>query len=367
MSVKSRMKLVFLPVLPVAAVFLAAAALGTPNTGMQGTLRQYADKIGFSIGAPIPGRIFNEDPQYRDVLGEQFNSAVSFVFMKLTQPEPGRFNFRMMDNDMSFARAHHMKLFGAALVYRAQFCPRWLLQEVRGRWMHLDRARLDQILRNQIETVVRHGGDSYSVWEVVNEPLNRNQPWEQAMGREGYIAKAFQYAHEANPHAQLLLNQTFGHGGVNRDMANEFFDLVTRLKASGTPIDAVGIEMHLQAPDLRPTYLDEFRDFLDRARKIGVRVNVTEMDVYQGPPGMFQHPFERQKDIYQGVFSTCLQDSNCTGFYTWGISDAHTWLAQRPRNPLPDAEPLLFNRDYGKKAAYYSILEDLKQRASAKP
>lgn len=256
-----------------------------------------------------------------------------------------------------------MKLFGAALIYRPNTAPPWLVSLVRQSGFKPPADELDRIMKNFIQTVVRHGGETYSAWEVVNEPLSSpNNPWGMTFGQVGYISKAFNYAHEANPSAQLVLNQTFGIDGVDREKTDQFFDLVRRLKASGVPIDVAGIEMHLDAQKLRPSYLEDFRYFLKSAREAGVESQITEMDVYQGPPGFFPDPMMNQKRIFHDVVSACLQDSNCKALYTWGLSDTHTWLALRPNHRLADAKPLLFDENYRKKPAYFGVLEALQER-----
>src|SRR5579863_1329083 len=107
------------------------AVWGVPVVPDGDTLRQYADKIGFQIGAPIPGRIWNEDPRYRAMLAREFNAAVSFTFMSQTQPEEGQFNFSGMDRDMAFAEEHHLKLFGDCLLYRCNTSPGWVCSPAR--------------------------------------------------------------------------------------------------------------------------------------------------------------------------------------------------------------------------------------------
>jgi len=134
---------------------------------------------------------------------------------------------------------------------------------------------------------------------------------------------------------------------------------VKRVKAAGADIDIAGIEMHLDAQQLRPNYLEEFRYFLRRAREAGLKSEITEMDVYQGPDSG-PDAMTRQKQIYHDVVSTCLQDSYCVGFYTWGVSDATSWLKSKPRNPLSHARPLLFDDNYQRKPAYYGVLQALK-------
>jgi len=164
---------------------------------------------------------------------------------------------------------------------------------------------------------------------------------------EDYIAKAFRYAREATK-ADLVLNETFGHTGLIKERVDRFFELVERLKSKGVPIDGVGTEMHLEAP-LDPDYLDQFRDFLQRAKKDGVAVYITEMDVYQGPQGAVPNAWDNQKKIYHDVTATCLADSNCKGMTIWDLSDKDTWLANKKRNAIPDAKPDLFDEAHQKK------------------
>ena len=210
-----------------------------------GTLRQAADPLGFWVGTTIQGRMWNRDPQYRPVMAREFNAGVSIVFPNLTQPERGHFDFEAMDEAMSFAKQHKMKLMGHCLVYRNMQTGSWLnfRNQECGGWSPKE---LDAILKEHIQTVVRHGGDTYYSWEVVNEPTNptHNGCWSRVLGEDDYIVKAFQYAHEANPNALLVLNDTFGQSGIDKARADEFFSLVERVKKKGGPIDVVGTEMH---------------------------------------------------------------------------------------------------------------------------
>jgi endo-1,4-beta-xylanase len=351
-----------LSVLAIMMLFCAFATAQTKDAAADNeTLREAAQKSGFWVGTTIQGRMWNHDPEYKPVLGREFNSAVSIVFDGITQPERGRFNFDPMDEAMSFAKQHNMKLMGHCLVYKNATAAPWLHfnSEACGGWSAKD---LDPIYKEHIQTIVRHGGDTYYAWEVANEPTQQmhGSCWARIFGEEQYMVKAFQYAHEANPNVMLLLNDTFGQGGIDKERADNFLALVKRLKAAGAPIDAVGTEMHWEMPQLRPTYLDEFKDFLDNARKIGVKVHVTEMDVYQGPTNS-PDAFAKQKEIFYNVVHACMKDSNCIGFMTWGIADRYTWLRTTDWKNMPDAKPVLFDDDYKKKPAYYGVLQALKE------
>ncbi|HEV3277060.1 MAG TPA: endo-1,4-beta-xylanase [Terriglobia bacterium] len=354
----------------VACLLTATACLGrgqhaprskktTPVTDL--TLRQLADQAGIKIGSAVMPVLFRQDPDFRQVLAREYNSAESVTMFKLVHPQKERFNFAEMDQEAAFARAHGMTLFGAPLIYKPASLPDWMHS------FFWTQGGLDRVTRDHIQTVVRHGGSAFSAWEVVNEPLTTtNRPWGTTFSTEEYTARAFRYAREANPNAVLVLNQSFGRSGVEPDLANRFFDLVGKVKAKGGPVDAAGIEMHLEMPSLRPGYLDEFRDFLERCHRAGLQVYVTEMDAYQGPPGAIPEAFERQKTVYHDVLATCLASPACKAFYTWGISDAHNMYQSRPRDPRRDAKPLPFDEQYQKKPAYYGIEQALEERVSKK-
>jgi len=321
------------------------------------TLRSYADKMHFLLGTVIQGRFWG-DPGYQTTLGQEFNSGVTIVLMRQTQPQRGQYNFEAMDRDMKFAKEHNMKLFGQALVYRNDTSPDWF--HPGGGCKSWSPGQIDQVLKDHIQTLVRHGGDTFYGWEVVNEPLDpaHNGCFSELLGEQPAIVKAFRYAHEANPNALLLLNESFGRQGIDRQRTNQFFNFLRQLKSQGAPIDAVGIEMHLEAPRLRGGYVDEFKDFLKKAREAGVEAHVTEMDVFQGHNNN-PDALNKQKDVYYQILHTCLRDSNCKGFTVWGVGDTNAW---KPKfAAIADTKPLLFDESYGKKPAYFGVLQALKE------
>jgi endo-1,4-beta-xylanase len=101
-----------------------------------------------------------------------------------------------------------------------------------------------------------------------------------------------------------------------------------------------------------------------------VQVYVTEMDLYQGPPGFVADPLVRQQQIYHDVLAACLASTACKAYYTWGVSDRANMYQRRARDSHPDAKPLPFDENYQKKPAYYGMLAALQERvarASAAP
>ncbi|HZQ69644.1 MAG TPA: endo-1,4-beta-xylanase [Terriglobales bacterium] len=353
-------------VLTIGMLLSIAGIAAEKKTSNQETLRQYADKLNFRIGSGIRPKTWAENAKGQQILAREFNSTLTMGMMGVNEPERGRFDFSRMDTLMQFAKEHQMKIWGSALIYRADSLPQWMQDQMHSGppRRSFSESELEQLMRTHIQSLIRHGGDSFYAWGVVNEPLSgHNQPWQLILGEEDYIAKAFKFAREATS-LPLVLNETFGHKGIDKERADEFFALVKRLKSKAVPIDGVGTEMHLEMQQLDSDYLEQFKEFLRRARELKVSVYITEMDVYQGPAGAVANAFEVQKKVYHDVAAACLADSNCKALTVWDLSDKDTWLSHKQRNALTDPKPDLFDEDFEKKPAYYGVLEALKERAA---
>ncbi|MBZ5705176.1 MAG: endo-1,4-beta-xylanase [Acidobacteriia bacterium] len=361
------MKKALLAIMLSASLVGALSAADKKKSDDSETLRHYADPLKFYIGTGVKPKSWDQDQEGQRILAREFNATITMGMMGVNQPEEGRFDFSKMDRTMRFAKEHDMKIWGAALIYRPDSLPQWMHEKMRGGPKHsFSPGQLEDLMKRYIQTVVRHGGDAFYAWGVVNEPLShRNNPWEIILGQDEYIAKAFRYAREAT-NVPLVLNETFGQTGIDKGRADEFFGIAKRMKAQGVPIDGLGTEMHLEAHRLDPDYLDQFKNFLRRARELGMPVYITEMDVYQGPPGSVKDPWETQRRIYHDVAATCLADSNCKGMTIWDLSDKDTWLVNKRQEDLHDAKPDLFDDDHQKKPAYYGVLDALKEAAVAR-
>jgi endo-1,4-beta-xylanase len=354
----------FQPILPTPAPTPTATAASTRTptayqTPLEGeTLRTLSDAIGFGIGAPVLNPEAR-DPSFESVLRSEFNTITLTTFMKKTQPTRDNFDWEYSDAALKHATDGGLAVVGGPLVYSNATAPNWLAFEAAdcGSWKP---ETLEEILRIYVQTVVSRFGGQVSVWEVVNEPLTGSDNcWRRILGEE-YIDRAFLYAHQANPDAALMLNEAFGREGVDAELTDRFIALVRRLKDAGIPIDAVGIQMHLSAELLRESYPDEFRYFLSQARRTGVRVMITEMDVYQGADGFFENPFEVQAAVFRTIAQICLETPYCTHFMTWGISDQYTWLSRIKGNTFENPRPLLFDEGYVRKPAYYAVRDALR-------
>ena len=349
--------------IPTASPTLTPSATPTIPPASADTLRAAADRIGFGIGTVFQ-QAESKDPLFGPVFSTEFNTVMMTTFMKRTQPAQDKYDWSLTDDALAWASANQQTIIGGPLVYDNPTAPPWLKFDASdcGAWPP---AELEVLMQNYIQTVVTKFGNQVAGWEVVNEPLTSGDNcWHKVLGDQ-YIDRAFQYAHAANPDALLMLNEAFGWDGVDKTLADQFFALVRRLQAAGVPIDVVGIQMHLRADTLRPTYPDEFQYFLDQAEKLGLKVWITEMDVYQGDPGTVQNPLEVQKNIFETIARTCLKSPICNRLIFWGISDRYTWLANLSGNEFIDPQPLLFDDQFGEKPAFFGVLQSLRDAGGA--
>jgi endo-1,4-beta-xylanase len=85
-------------------------------------------------------------------------------------------------------------------------------------------------------------------------------------------------------------------------------------------------------------------------------VQITEIDIRIPVPSS-QSELDAQANLYKRILAACLSNTNVTAFISWGVSDAHSWIS----SVFPGfGEGLMFDTNYNKKPAYYSILSALK-------
>jgi len=211
-----------------------------------------------------------------------------------------------------------------------------------------------------IRSVASHYRGQVVAWDVVNEAIDdnslglRDSIFRQTLG-DNYIADAFRIAHDADPQALLFYNDYGGEGlGAKSDA---IYDLVRGLKAQGVPIDGVGLQMHIRAA--APPSDTSVANNMQRLAALGLRVNISEMDVRIGDlGGATDANLATQKAVYHSIVAVCVAQPACQGVTFWGFSDAHSWIYSQFG---PDA-PLLFDIQYAPKPAFYGVLDAFMRR-----
>ncbi len=336
-----------------------------------------AYKNDFLIGAAInQSQFYEQDARGVPIIEAQFNSTTPENILKWesVHPEPDKYAFDAPDQYVAFGEKHHMFIIGHTLVWHNQ-TPRWVFQDTNG--FPLTRDALLQRMHDHISTVMGRYKGRIKGWDVVNEALNENgtmrkSKWETIIG-DDYIEKAFQFAHEADPDAQLHYNDYSLEGEPKRNGA---IALITKLKSEGIPITAIGLQCHVKMNWPTPEQEDAT---ISAFAALGVKVMITELDVdivpatqrnqtadiqanaqataganafTNGLPEVQQQALaKRYGDLFR-VFVKHRADISRVTF--WGVTDGDSWLNTRGRVDYP----LLFDRAGKPKPAFDAVIQE---------
>src|SRR5262249_46822687 len=125
-------------------------------------------------------------------------------------PSENVWDFKMADALVKFAEDNHMEIFGHTLVWDHQ-TPKWFFDD---NGQPVSREKALERMKTHIQTVMGRYKGKIHGWDVVNEAAARagstvedlsHCPWRKAIG-DDYVIKAYEFAHEADPHADLQYN-----------------------------------------------------------------------------------------------------------------------------------------------------------------
>lgn len=331
-------------------------------------------KEHFLIGGAFNRNLVTgQDPNAAAIAAGHFNTATSENDMKwsLIHPQPGQFNWEPADRFMDFCEKNNMIPIGHTLVWHGQV-PRWVFTDDSGN--PLTRDALLARMKEHITAVVGRYKGRIKGWDVVNEALNddgtlRNSQWLKIIS-EGkteqqydHIAKAFEYAHAADPDVELYYND------YNLDTSKAKCDgavaIVKHLKSKGLRIDGVGIQCHagLTYPDK-----ESLEYSINTLAASGVKVMITELDIrtqtrgYRGADigrinrestsdsnAQNKETQEKLAQKYEELFTVFVNHKkDITRVTFWGVYDTTSWIG---------GSPLLFGRDYQPKQAFDAVVK----------
>lgn len=282
---------------------------------------------GFLIGTAAGPYALTGYQDYAGLVAGNFGAMTAENALKwqFVHPQPTLYTFAEADALVDFARQHHLAVHGHTLVF-GEANPHWVQELPLG--TDSDRGQVKQIMVDHIKTVMLHFKDIQS-WDVINEPLAadmgpslRRHIWYQAMG-EDYIATALLAARQANPTAQLFINEF----GLEADSQrwDAFLKLVGGLKQAGVPLDGVGFEAHVYEPrdEINPGVL---RTHINQLAALGLKSRISEMDVtaQNGP--------DWQAAQYTDILAVCIDEPACISFTTWGADNRfNLWQDEQHR------------------------------------
>lgn len=333
-------------------------------------------KHDFLVGAALNERqCSGEDEQGAALAKAQFNTITAENAMKWEKvhPEPNLYSFAAPDRYVEFAEKNGMVLIGHTLVWHNQ-TPRWVFEDSTGKTV--DRETLLKRLHDHIKTVVGRYKGRIKGWDVVNEALEedgslRRSPWMKIIGEE-YLLKAFEFAHEADPSAELYYNDFSLENAPKRAGA---VALIKKLQAAGAQVTAVGLQGHYKLKWPSTAQVDST---IEAFVALGVKVAITELDVdvvpaSQGNEGadlLLNNQALRRADLYASGLPDSVQQVLATRYGDlfkvfvkhagvvervtfWGVTDGNSWLNSGGRVNYP----LLFDRNHAPKPAFFAVIK----------
>ena len=171
-----------------------------------------------------------------------------------------------------------------------------------------------------------------------------------------FIAKAFQFAREADPKAILFYND---YNECDRRKSRNIYEMVLRMRSQGVPIDGIGMQGHY---NIFGPSVQELEDALSLYAPLVEHIHITELDVRVNKEMGGQLQFSKEgvgvNDTiqalhtrqYERIFQTFRKFRNkidCVTF--WNLHDGCSWLGEKNF-------PLLFDKALQPKPAYYRLV-----------
>lgn len=331
----------------------------------------------FLIGTALNHRHLQEQPEEAiRVITTHFNSIVAENAMKsmYMQPREGVFQWEQADRFVALGQKWGAQMVGHTLIWHSQ-APQWFFVDDQG--APVSKEVLIERMRKHIHTVVDRYKGIIKGWDVVNEAVLDNGQWRESpfykIIGESFIPLAFQFAHEADPDAELYYNDYNTAIPAKREGIVRLIKLV---QAKGVPIHAVGMQEHHH---LHFPRIEEVEKSIQAFAQTGVKVMVTEMDVSVLPQphpqqgadlaetaayqqslnpytdGLPEDVMKALGQRYQDLFQLYVRYAeHITRVTLWGVADHESWLNNFPVRGRTNY-PLLFDRQYQAKP----FVEDL--------
>jgi endo-1,4-beta-xylanase len=330
-------------------------------------LRQLAADKGLVYGTTISAAQITGDRPFIDLVLREAGVVVAENEMKwqvMNRGEPGDDDYGPADTVASFAFENDVALRGHNLLWYYR-TPDWFF-DLSSR-NEQERAVIERI--NKLSG--RYRGMVHS-WDVVNEPIEpkdgrqdglRTAVFLEALGPE-YLDLAYRVAREVDPAARLVVNEYDVELDAPEHQARRtaLLGLLQRMRRSGTPVDAVGIQAHLRATGGPPLSPEVLRRFLAEIAGLGLTIQITELDVTdETAPADNTARDGLVADAYRRFLDAALDEPAVKMVVTWGLSDRHSWIVRRETHEskwrgddLP-SRPLPFDADLQPKSACEAI------------
>lgn len=335
----------------------------------------------FTIGTALnTEQIEEKNPKAAALVPQQFNMATPENIMKaeIIHPQWNTYNFDLADKMIAYGEKHNIKINGHTLIWHSQ------LPAFARNIQSADSFRT--FFTDHINTVAgRYSGKIFS-WDVVNEALNEDGTMRKSIFLDklgdNFVTEAFRLAQAASPNTELYYNDYNNEQPAKRAGC---IALIKKVQAAGVRIDGVGIQGHWHIGKIP---LKDIEESILQYSAIGLKVMFTELDIevlprnFQGAdvsqrmkndpslnPYVNGLPDSVQQQLakdYQALFNLFLKHKDkITRVTFWGVNDGQSWLNDWPVRGRTNY-PLLFDRQFMPKPAFYKVIETKKDFENTK-
>lgn len=327
----------------------------------------------FPVGVAVGEDLLINNIPYRDVVLNEYNSITPENAGKFESlhPQENIFDFSKLDTIVAFAVKNKIRVHGTTLIWHDFSDLQWL-KDFQG-----DSSAWESMFRNHIQTIVKHYKGKVKSWDVVNEPFHDNgslrmeegervnEPgsiWARHLGRD-YIARAFIYAHEADPDALLFLNDFDLQYSKFQKKIDAIVALAKDFRERGIPVHGLGMQMHIGISADN----DEISSGIRQLAATGLLVHISEVSILVSnwkrdtSLVLTDELQKKQSEKYQFLAQAYRQSvppDQRHGITIWGVSDANSWIMSMFN--LRDW-PLPFDTLYRKKPAYSGFRNGLSE------
>jgi endo-1,4-beta-xylanase len=351
------MKLIFIrPILLLLCPFLLIELYAQPEP--QGK------RLKDIVTSPLIGALLVEENSNETVFLREFNTGTVNWYPAwngwLSRYE---FNFTSINNRVNILHSNNRSIMMHMFVGPNQYLPDWFKN---NSWLSAD---MDDMLKNLIRSLMQSNNNANKIetWNIVNEVINYNAngfestKWlemgyeEDASGLTGsekiftefpvYVRKAFEYA-ALYTNGKLELRD-YGIEFSTSTKFKVFYQLAKHLKNKGVRLDAAGLQCHFSIQEKNYNWND-FKAAITKLKDLGVIVNITELDIADSEKSWTNEKAETQKQLYYECIKAACE-AGVASIHTWGVTDNADpgWLL--------DQSPLLFDKNYNAKPAYYGF------------
>lgn len=313
----------------------------------------------------------NEIPDNEKIFKERFNHLFNFAVFPFYwagyETKPGLTKKEDILKVVEWCKKNEITTKGHPLVWtHTAGTPGWL--------SNFSTATSKELLQKRVEKIVSEFEGEIDIWDVINEVIhtvnwdvameenkagndNRYPGKNLMMEKVDFIDSCFRWAHNANPDANLIINEF--NIVANENSRKDFYAVVNKLLAQDSPINGLGIQVH--EPNQGRYYYSpqQLWDTYENYSDFNLPLHVTELipvsngDEIKGNYKSGVWTEEVQAEFAEMVYTLSFGHPKLQSINWWGLSDEKIWqenggLLDKELNPKPVYKTLdrLINKEW---------------------